>query len=78
MITLVAKDGGAVLGTIGEDDLRLLIGQLEEEDSEDTDYYVSPDTIEMLKDAGAGADLIRILTAAVGGSEGVEVAWRRD
>jgi hypothetical protein len=78
MITLVAKDGGAVLGTISEDDLRLLTGQLEEEDSEDTDYYVSPDTIEMLKDAGAGSDLIRILTAAVGDSEGVEVAWRRD
>jgi hypothetical protein len=78
MITLVAKDGGAALGTIGEDDLRLLTGQLEEEDSEDTDYYVSPDTIEMLKDAGAGADLIRILTEAVGDSEGVEVAWRRD
>jgi len=78
MITLVAKDGGAVLGTIGEDDLRLLTGQLEEEDSEDTDYYVSSDTIEMLKDAGAGADLIRILTGAVGDSEGVEVAWRRD
>jgi hypothetical protein len=78
MITLVAKDGGAVLGTIGEDDLRLLTGQLEEEDSEDTDYYVSSDTIEMLKDAGAGAELLRLLTAAVGDSEGVEVAWRRD
>jgi hypothetical protein len=78
MITLVAKDGGAVLGTIGEDDLRLLTGQLEEEDSEDTDYYVSPDTIEMLNDAGAGAELLRLLTAAVGDSEGVEVAWRRD
>lgn len=78
MITLVVKEGGAVLGTIGEDDLRLLTGQLEEEGPEDTDYYVSPDTIEMLKDAGAGADLIRILTEAVGDSEGVEVAWRRD
>jgi len=78
MIKLVTKDGGAVVGTIGEDDLRLLTGQLEEEDSEDTDYYVSPDTIEMLKDAGAGADLIRILTEAVGDSEGVELAWRRD
>ncbi|MBN2204020.1 MAG: hypothetical protein JW767_03255 [Thermoleophilia bacterium] len=78
MITLVATDGGAVLGTIGEDDLRLLTGQLEEEDSEDTDYFVSSDTIEMLKDAGAGAELIRILTEAVADSEGIEVAWRRD
>ena len=78
MITLVAKDGGAVLGTISEDDLRLLTGQLEEEDSEDTDYYVSPDTIEMLKDAGAGAELLRVLTEAVGDADGVEVAWRRD
>jgi len=78
MITLVAKDGGAVFGAISEDDLRLMTGRLEEEDSEDTDYYVSPDTIEMLKQGGAGAELIRVLTEAVGDSEGVEVVWTRE
>ncbi len=78
MITLSAKDGGAVFGTISEEDLRLLIGQLEEEDSEDTDYYVSTDTIDVLKKAGAGADLIRVLTEAVGDSDGVDVVWARE
>ena len=78
MITLSAKDGGAVFGTISEEDLQLLIGQLEEEDSEDTDYFVSGDTIDVLKDAGASAGLVRILTEAVGDSDGVEVVWIRE
>jgi hypothetical protein len=78
MITLLAKDSGAVLGTIGEDDLRLLVDQLEEEDSEDTDYYVSPDTIDLLKDRGASTGLIRILEEAIGTAEGAELAWRRE
>ncbi len=78
MITLSAKDGGAVFGTISEEDLQLLIGQLEEEDSEDTDYYVSAGTIDMLMETGAGADLVRVLTEAVGDSDGVEVVWTRE
>jgi hypothetical protein len=78
MITLSAKESGAVLGTISEDDLRLLVDQLEEEDPEDTDYYVSPDTIDILKESGASAELVRILTDAVGTAEGVEVEWTRD
>jgi hypothetical protein len=78
MITLVTKDDGKVLGTITEDDLEVLRSQLEEEDSEDTDYYVSGDTIDMLKDAGAGADLLRILKEGIGDREGVEVAWIRE
>jgi len=75
MITLSLKETGAVLGTIDEADLRLLMDQLEEEDEGDTDYYVSPVTIDMLEEAGAGQHLIDILKRAVGDSEGVDVVW---
>ena len=76
MITLSLKDDGAFLGTIDEADLQLLIDQLEEEDEQDTDYYISPMTIEILEQRGASSGLIRILEQAVGNSEGVEVVWK--
>jgi hypothetical protein len=75
MITLYLKDGGEVLGEIEEADLELLIDQLEEESEDDTDYYITPLTIDMLEEAGAGTELVELLRDAVGDSEGVEVAW---
>ncbi len=75
MITLSLKDGGTFLGTIDAADLRLLVNQLEEEYEQDTDYYITPMTIDMLEQSGASPGLVRILKQAVGNSEGVEVAW---
>ena len=77
MITLSLKDTGEFLGTIVEADLQVLIDQLEEENEKDTDYYVSPMTIELLERGGATPDLLRILRKAVGDSEGVEVVWKK-
>jgi hypothetical protein len=76
MISLSMKDGGAFLGEIDEADLRLLIDLLEEEDEHDTDYYVSPATIEFLEQRGASTGLIQILRQAIGSSEGAEVVWK--
>jgi hypothetical protein len=77
MFKLSMKDSGAFLGTIDGVDLQLLVDQLEEEHEEDKDYFVCADTIEMLKESGASASLIKILTTAVGSSDGVEVAWQK-
>ena len=76
MISLSLKDGGAVVGTIDEEELQLLIDQLEEESEEDTDYFISPATIDLLEQHGAGAHLADILRRAVGTSEGVEIVWQ--
>ena len=76
MITLSLKDGGEVLGTIKEADLQLLMDQLEEEDEGDTDYYVSPMTIDWLEQNGASPGLVALLKKAVGDSEGVDVVWQ--
>jgi len=76
MITLSLKEGGTILGEIGEADLQLLIDQLVEEDEKDTDYYVTPMTIELLERAGAGLNLIEMLKRAVGDSDGVDVVWK--
>jgi hypothetical protein len=78
VITLSLKDGGDVIGTIDEDDLQMLIDQLVEEDEEDTDYYITPMTIDLLEESGASAELVSILREAVGDSEGVDIAWEED
>ena len=77
MFTLSLKDSGAVLGTIDDADLQLLVDQLEEEHETDTDYYVCPATIEILEGSGASARLLKLLKDAVGSSEGVDVAWKK-
>jgi hypothetical protein len=77
MYTLSLKDTGALLGTIDDADLQVLIDQLEEEHETDTDYYVCPATIELLRVRGASRGLLEILREAVGSSEGVEVAWKK-
>lgn len=75
MFLLSLKETGAVLGTIDESDLQVLIDQLEEENSDDIDYYITRDTIDLLAENGASPALLTILKAAVGSSKGVEVAW---
>ena len=52
MITLSLKDSGEVLGEIDESELQFLIDQLEEENEEDTDYYITPMTIDLMEEAG--------------------------
>jgi hypothetical protein len=76
MITLSLKESGELLGEIGETDLKVLVAWLEEEDEQDTDYYITPMTIDLLEKGGAGPKLLEILRNAVGDSEGVEVVWQ--
>jgi hypothetical protein len=78
MITLSLKDSGAELGTISEADFKVLVDYLEEESETDTDYYISPETIDMLEDDGAGPELVALLREAVGDSEGVDIVWTAD
>jgi hypothetical protein len=75
VITLALKDTGAPLGTIDDADLQVLRDQLEEESETDTDYFINAPTIDLLEQNGASAALVAMLQAAVGDSEGVEIAW---
>jgi hypothetical protein len=79
MIVLKLKDTGTVAGRVSEDEFQFLVNQLEEESEEDTDYFISAETVELLKQRGASASLLSILEQAVtGSSEGVELSWSRD
>jgi hypothetical protein len=77
MVILSAKETGTFLGTISDVDLQLLIDQLEEEHLDDTDYYISAETIDQLEENGASEHLLSLLRAAIGSAEGVEISWKR-
>jgi hypothetical protein len=75
MIKLYDKETGRLLGTLREEQLRFLIDQLEEESSDDTDYYLNKATIEMLVQAGADPELVTLLQQGLGEREEMEIRW---
>ena len=78
MIKLYDKDTRVFLGTITEVQLQFLIDQLEEESTEDTDYYMNQATLDLFEEVGADADLLALLRQALGTREDIEIQWVRE
>ena len=76
-ITLYDNDSGAAIGEISPTDLEFLIDNLEEETSDDQDYYLRRETLEMLAERGGSDALMALLRGALGDGEGVEIRWQR-
>ena len=51
---------------------------LEEEDSQDHDYYIDADLLEYLKEEKADPALLEMLQKEITAEEGVEVEWREE
>ena len=77
MIDLYDVATNRLIGTITESDLQVLVDGLEEESSQDQDYYIDQATIDLLGDGRATEHLLGLLRAALGSSDGVEIKWRR-
>ena len=77
MPSLYNKKTNALLGEVSDEDVQCLIDVLEEEDSKDVDYFVDLDTVDILEDNGASAELVEMLRAAIGASEGVDIRWSK-
>jgi hypothetical protein len=77
MIDLYNTATDQLIGTITEAELKVLVDRLEEESAEDQDYYIDTATIDLMADGQATAHLLKLLRAAVGSSEGVEIRWQR-
>ena len=78
MIRIYDEASGTVYGTITEAQLQFLIGQLEEESVEDTDYYINRATVDMFEQNGADADLLKLLRKALGAREDMDIRWARE
>jgi len=77
MIRLGDKETGADIGDISEEQLQFLVDQLEEEFEEDRDYYINPETVDLIEQNGADPELVNLLRRAIGDREGVEIQWSR-
>ena len=74
-VRVTDKSTGAVLGHISQDEFQFLVDQLEEESSQDSDYFIDHATVDILADAGGTPALVSMLRNAVGTSDGIDIAW---
>jgi len=77
MIDLYNASTSQMIGSITEAELKVLVDGLEEESSQDQDYFIDRETIDLLGDGRATDHLLSLLRTAVGSSDGVEIRWRR-
>ena len=77
MIDLYNAQTNELIGSITEADLQVLIDALEEESSEDKDYYIDAATIDVVGDGRATDHLLGLLRRALGSSDGVDIKWQR-
>jgi hypothetical protein len=77
MIDLYDDATGQLLGSVTEADLKVLVDALEEESTQDRDYYIDAATIDVIADGRASDHLVSILRKALGSSDGVDIRWER-
>jgi hypothetical protein len=77
MINLYNDKTNQLVGSITEADLQVLQDALEEESSEDRDYYIDQSTIDVIGDGRATDHLLKVLRDALGTSDGVDIRWER-
>ena len=77
MIDLYNDTTGELLGSVTEADLKVLIDALEEESTQDQDYYIDKATLDVIADGRASDHLVALLRKALGSSDGVDIRWER-
>jgi processive 1,2-diacylglycerol beta-glucosyltransferase len=77
MIDLYDDATKQLVGSITEADLQVLVDALEEESLDDHDYYIDAATIDVVANGRATEHLVKVLRAALGAKDGVDVRWQR-
>jgi hypothetical protein len=77
MIDVYNNETNELIGSITEADLKVLADHLEEESSEDQDYFIDKPTIDVIGDGQATEHLLGVLRKALGTADGVEIRWER-
>lgn len=75
MINLYNKETDELLGLLTLEQLQFLQDELEEEDSEDQDYFINEDTLQMFEDDNVDPALISLLRRSLNSSGELEVRW---
>ncbi len=75
MPRLIRIDTDDDIGTISDAQLKFLVEQLEEDHDEDQDYFIDRETLELMSDNGADAELLAMLEKAIGDDDEMRIAW---
>ena len=75
MYELRYKVSGERIGLIDESQLQFLEDQMEEESTEDRDYYIDANTLDMFIERGIDPKLLAMLRGALGTRQGIDIAW---
>ena len=67
-----------MIGTITTEQLQQLKDLLEEEDTQDHDYYIDRDLLDYLQDENCDAAVLELLRKEITDEEGVEIEWREE
>jgi len=77
MIDIYDDSTNQLIGSITEADLQVLVDALEEESIDDHDYYIDAATIDVVADGRATEHLVKLLRAALGARDGIDIRWQR-
>jgi len=78
MIKLYDLSTNALIGEVTEAQFQFLLDNLEEESTDDQDYYLNQATLDMLEGAGGDPDLMAILRQGMGNKEEMDIRWVRE
>jgi len=77
MVRLYESDTNRLCGTLSDRQYEVLAEALEEEDLEESECAISPETIELLEDQGVEPDLLELLRTALGDKPEVVIRCER-
>ncbi|HEY4723922.1 MAG TPA: galactosyldiacylglycerol synthase [Anaerolineae bacterium] len=75
MVTLYAAETNARVGRISEKQLAALIGWMEEEDSEDREYYLTAEDCDLMEEQGIDPTLVAALRSALRGRDDMDLRY---
>ena len=75
---LYLKDSEVRISDLGDADLQLFIDLMEEEDSQDRDYFINLPMLDVLQERGLTPDVHAALLHALGPHDGIDVEWREE
>lgn len=78
MVILYDVASNAKVGRLTELQLDALIGWMEEESTEDRDYYVTAEDCDIMEEEGVDPTLIEALRAALNGREDMDIRYAKE
>ena len=75
MPRLIRLDSGDEIGNITDAQRAFLVAQLENDNEDDTDFFIDRETLELLSDNDADPELLALLEKGLAGDEDMSIAF---